>query len=406
VSRFHSYLNSAKTILGRYKGDEPFSSFLKKYFAANKKFGSKDRKQVSHLCYCYFRLGKALKEIPAEERILAGLFLCWDEPNEILESLKPEWNQKIHMRLKEKCSLINAPHMDDSVGQECSMLNVFPWHDQLSNGMDHEKFSESFFIQPDLFLRLRPGNEHAVKGKLENAGISFEIVSDNCIALPNGSKVDDVIALNREAVVQDYNSQRTGQFLALVRRRPSDEGRSDQVSDRVWDCCAASGGKSIMLHDLYPQMNITVSDKRESIIVNLKKRFKEAGITNYKSFVADLTVPGFEFGVSSFDLIIYDAPCTGSGTWSRTPEQLYFFEEQRIDEYASLQKKILSKVIAYLKPAGFILYITCSVFKKENEEIVDFLQHQYQLRLVKMELLKGYDKKADTMFAALLCKTS
>ena len=361
---------------------------------------------MSHLCYCYFRLGKALKEIPAEERILAGLFLCSDEPNEILESLKPEWNQKIHMRLKEKCSLINAPHMDDSVGQECSMLNVFPWHDQLSNGMDHEKFSESFFIQPDLFLRLRPGNEHAVKSKLENAGINFEIVSDNCIALPNGSKVDDVIALNREAVVQDYNSQRVGQFLALVRRRPSDEGRSDQVSDRVWDCCAASGGKSIMLHDLYPQMNITVSDKRESIIVNLKKRFKEAGITNYKSFVADLTVPGFEFGVSSFDLIIYDAPCTGSGTWSRTPEQLYFFEEQRIDEYASLQKKIQSKVIAYLKPAGFILYITCSVFKKENEEIVDFLQHQYQLRLVKMELLKGYDKKADTMFAALLCKTS
>ncbi len=76
VSRYHSYLNSATAILKQYGGDEPFASFLRKHFAANKKYGSKDRKQISHLCYCFFRLGKMAMDLPTSERILLGLFLC------------------------------------------------------------------------------------------------------------------------------------------------------------------------------------------------------------------------------------------------------------------------------------------------------------------------------------------
>jgi 16S rRNA (cytosine967-C5)-methyltransferase len=57
-----------------------------------------------------------------------------------------------------------------------------------------------------------------------------------------------------------------------------------------------------------------------------------------------------------------------------------------------------------LEPGGYLLYITCSVFRKENEAIVDFIKEKFHLQLVKMELLKGYDKKADTLFAALLKK--
>ena len=83
MSRYHSYLNSAKEILSAYKGEQPFGFFLKDFFARYKKYGSKDRKQISHLCYCYFRLGKAAMGLPVEERILMGLFLCSNESNEI-----------------------------------------------------------------------------------------------------------------------------------------------------------------------------------------------------------------------------------------------------------------------------------------------------------------------------------
>jgi 16S rRNA (cytosine967-C5)-methyltransferase len=55
-----------------------------------------------------------------------------------------------------------------------------------------------------------------------------------------------------------------------------------------------------------------------------------------------------------------------------------------------------------LKETGKLLYVTCSVYKKENEDIIEYILHKFQLKVEKMELLKGYDKKADTLFAALL----
>ena len=103
--------------------------------------------------------------------------------------------------------------------------------------------------------------------------------------------------------------------------------------------------------------------------------------------------------IGPFDLIICDAPCSGSGTWSRTPEQLAFFHPDRIGHYAKLQRAIVSNAIPYLKKNGMLVYITCSVFKKENEETITFIRDKFSIQSSPMELLKGYDKKADTLFA-------
>jgi 16S rRNA (cytosine967-C5)-methyltransferase len=390
VSRYYSYLNSAKQILQLYQGNEPFASFLKKFFNTNKKYGSKDRKMIGHLCYCFFRLGKSLQDEPSEERILAGLLLCSIETNEMLQQLKPEWDRAVTLSIEEKCSILNA---------QFSTLNVFPWKEELSDGVDHEKFSESFFVQPNLFLRPRPGYENSVKEKLSDAEIKFDEISSDCLSLPNATKIEKIVELDKEAVVQDYSSQKTG---ALIKSAISNL----QSEIKVWDCCAGSGGKSLLAIDLNPEIDLTVSDSRKSIIFNFKKRFASAGIKNYKSFVTDLADPHSPFTThhSPFDLIICDAPCTGSGTWGRTPEQLYFFDEKKIGQYSSLQKKIISNTIPQLKAGGYFLYITCSVFKKENEGNADFIKKEFHLEIVKMELLKGYDKKADSLFAALFRK--
>ena len=389
MSRYHSHLNSAIEILNQYKGEEPFTSFIKKFFSEHIKFGSKDRKQIAHLSYCYFRLGKAFMDIPGKERILTGLFLCSTEPNEMLEQLKPEWNEKTSNTIEEKYSILNV---------QSSMLNVFPWKEELSEGIDHKKFCKSFFIQPDLFLRLRPGYESTVKKKLSKAEIDFKEINLTCLSLPNASKIEEVIELDKEVAVQDYSSQQTGQIFKNLKPLPIAIGTN--LKTEIWDCCAGSGGKSLLLYDINPNIDLTVSDRRESIIANLKKRFAKAGIAKYKSFIVDLTASNFEPRTSNFELILCDAPCTGSGTWSRTPEQLYYFDEKKIEEYASLQKKIVSNVIPHLKPGGHFLYITCSVFKKENEEIVEFIKQKPNLELIELKLLKGYNKKADTLFAA------
>ncbi len=388
MSRYFSYLNTATKIITSYKGDIVFALFIKNFFSGHKKYGSKDRKLICHLCYCFFRLGKAASTLPVDKAILTGLFLCSDESNEILKALRPGWNERVGKSPEEKFLLHNSEEPEARL----SIKDVFPWKGDLNEGIEYKNFCKSFFIQPDLFLRLRPGKEKIVKQKLQEAGIEFTIIKDDCLALANSSKLDKTIELDKEAVVQDLSSQKTGELLSLL---------SGGQTKTVWDCCAASGGKSIMVADLLGTLNLTVSDVRESILINLKQRFKNAGITKYKSFVADLSRPLAHNSQSSFDLIICDAPCTGSGTWSRTPEQLYFFGRGQLDRYASLQKQIAFNTIPYLQPGGYFLYITCSVFKRENEEVVDYIKSTCGLNPIRVEYIKGYDKKADTMFAAL-----
>lgn len=391
MSRYHSYINSSKEILLAYTGNEPFASFIKKQFSANKKFGSKDRKQITHLCYCFFRLGKAFAPVAMEEKLLIAVFLCSTESNDVLANLKPGWNEKISLSAEEKLALIGHPF---------NSTQLFPFTEALSEGIEPGEFGLSHFIQPDLFLRIRPGQKDKLISKLNNAGLSYQLISDTCIALPNATKIEDVIVQDKEAVVQDYSSQRAGELLQLVQTlfgKPS-------VQLRVWDCCAASGGKGIMAYDLMPGIELTVSDIRNSILTNLQNRFAEAGIKKYNSFVADLSDPSFVSHHSAYDLLIADVPCSGSGTWGRTPEQLHFFKEKKVEEYAMLQKKIVANIAAYIRQGGYLLYITCSVFIKENEEVVSFIQESLQMELVENRVLKGYHRKADTMFAALFKK--
>lgn len=68
------------------------------------------------------------------------------------------------------------------------------------------------------------------------------------------------------------------------------------------------------------------------------------------------------------------------------------------------QKKIVSNALAHLQLGRLFFYITCSVFKKENEDIVAYIKKEFHLQLFHLELLKGYDKQADTMFTAVFKK--
>lgn len=389
MSIYNSHINSSILILKHYDGSLPFHLYLKKFFSENKKFGSKDRKQIASLCYNYFRLGHAAPGLNVREKILLGTFLCESKSSAILQFFKPEWNNLINKSPEEKYSLFTIHY---------SLKDIFPFKDELSDDIDAHKFNQSFLIQPKLFLRIRPGYHNDVKKKLENANLQFESISKTCIALPNSSKIDSTIELDKEAVVQDYNSQRVENFIQSA--------INNQQSIMLWDCCAGSGGKSIMAYDVNPNIRLTVSDKRDSIIQNLKSRFKKASIKNYTSFIADLGNSKFEnqnpgSAASKFDLIIADVPCTGSGTWARTPEQLYYFQPSSIQKYSELQKQIVRNAIPSLNSKGYFLYITCSVFKQENEEMAEFIKENFSLRLIKMELLKGYEMQSDTMFAVL-----
>ena len=331
-------------------------------------------------------MGDALREKTTEEKIIGAAFLCNSEESEMLAAIAPELNKKMHLNTEKKCAFFKIVPAD-----------IFPFGGELSEEIDQKLFSISFLLQPSLFIRMRRGKAVMVLEKLTESGIAFEEISASCISLPSATKLDGLINLNKEAVVQDRNSQLVFSYLqqdnVFLENEPS-----------VWDCCAASGGKSILLYDLlHGHAHLTVSDIRENILNNLRNRFKDAGIKNYYSFIADLEA-GKHLPEKKYDIIICDAPCTGSGTWSRTPEQVSFFDVNRINDYAAKQKNIASAAIHNLKKDGLFFYITCSVFKKENEDVVDYLKEKFHLQLLQMEYLKGYERRADTMFVAVFTR--
>ena len=268
------------------------------------------------------------------------------------------------------------------------------FHDELSATIDKEEFLRSFFTQPDLFIRVSNGQLKKIEAVLSQENIAGRQIGDNTLAVPNGTKLDKVLEGQLNYQVQDLSSQQTGAFF------------QPQPWDKWWDCCAASGGKSLLLHDLEPKVELLVSDVRENSLNNLDERFREAGLKKYQKKVLDLLQNNDQdLHHYEFDGIILDAPCSGSGTWGRTPEMLYYFEQHKISYFSKLQQTIAANVVKYLKEGKPLIYITCSVFKQENEDVIAYLLENLPLKLEKMELIKGYNHKADTMFAARLLKT-
>jgi len=395
--KFDNQLRYALQIIDTYQGEMPLYAWLKSYFRDNKQMGSRDRRLLSTLVYGFYRLGHAIKGLSAEDRILAGLFLCNDQRGEFLQYFRPEYDEKVALPLSEKIAFFQT----QPTGAGFRVTDIFPWKEELSAGIDHEAFCLSFLRQPDLFLRIRPGQEQVVRQKLAPVGskASATFIPPYTFRLSNGFNVEEYFTPDQEVVVQDYSSQRIANFLQIP-APPANHGQP-AFPEFFWDACAASGGKSILVHDLYPELNITVSDIRDTILRNLRSRFARAGIKNYQAFLTDLTRDYPPDAAANADLILADVPCTGSGTWSRTPEELWFFNPQRITQYAEIQKKILGHIAPRLLPGAWLVYSTCSVFKKENEEMAALIRDTtHGLKQDKMENIKGYDDRADTMFAA------
>ena len=369
----------------------PLHIFLQRYYRENKQMGSRDRKINSTLIYNYFRLGNILSSFEPIHRMAIACFLCENKSSEILNLVfsSLDWfsEDNLSLSVPEKVPLLQKKYTS------FNLEDIFPFKADLSEGIDKNKFYYSFFLRPRLWLRVKRGYETVVTDELKAKDIPFEISSERpqTISLENSTVLDQLESRRKGLFeVQDLSSQLTGEYFY-----PS-------PNEYWWDCCAGSGGKSLMLLDMEPNIKLLASDIRPQIIENLKSRFKIAGIKNYQAGVFDFSVlhslPG------KFDGIIVDAPCSGSGTWSRTPEMLTLFNVKEIQDYQQKQKKIASAVLPALKSGKPLIYITCSVFKAENEDVVNYLNENYQVKVEQMQLIKGYERKADNLYVGRLIR--
>lgn len=385
--RVGQQIRTVERLLNEYRQESgvPLARFLTGFYKRNRQMGSKDRRMASRLVYHYFRIGAAAQREKVAIRLAMADFLCSDE-SPVADVLLPELCAHIHADFSEKISVLEA-------STAFRLEDVFPFHQFLSAGIDRESFIESLFVQPDLYIRLRPPYGAGVMAALEAERIPYREIDVHTVALPNGTALDRIAGIAGQFEVQDYSSQQTGEYFDAA------DGES------WWDACAGSGGKSLLLLDQNPAIRLLVSDTRRSILRNLDERFEVAGIKHYRQKIVDLTSDtSAVLGDERFDGIILDAPCTGSGTWSRTPEMLSSFDSGSINRFATLQRQLATQAIKHLKPGKPLIYITCSVFSEENEDVVSYLQNNLGLQVQQATLLHGYRHKADSMFVARLIK--
>jgi 16S rRNA (cytosine967-C5)-methyltransferase len=374
------------TIIHTYQGQIPLSRFLKSHFREHKKLGSRDRKIIATMLYSWYRCSKALPaELSFEDKVKSCIFICETALPQLLQFLPEQWQQRKGASTEKRIAFLK----DEGINFELERLASFPLH--LSEGITPDDWLESMLQQPDLFIRIRK-NKDKIEKRLQENQVAYREVTERCLALPNGSAADQLLQ-EEDYVVQDLSSQSTANYFSVNK------------NESWWDCCCGAGGKSLLLKDLQPAVELTVSDKRAGILHNLGDRFKRYQLRQPKQLVLDVTDAEAikqQLNGQKFDHIICDVPCTGSGTWARTPEQLYFSKEETLQQYSQRQKKIAANVVPYLKEGGTLYYITCSVFKEENEDVVKSLLEQSDLRGESQQLINGLANKADCMFIAVL----
>jgi 16S rRNA (cytosine967-C5)-methyltransferase len=128
---------------------------------------------------------------------------------------------------------------------------------------------------------------------------------------------------------------------------------------------------------------------------------KRAGHKHFVTQTIDLSKDSL-IDSKLFDGIIADVPCSGSGTWTRSPEWLLndSISSRLSSIFVPLQRKIVSNLIPHLKSGRPLIYITCSAFLQENEENVAFFEEHLPLKLEKSAYIEGYRSKADTLFVS------
>ena len=174
---------------------------------------------------------------------------------------------------------------------------------------------------------------------------------------------------------------------------------------RVLDLCAAPGGKSTQLATYLGDSGLLVSNEintqRSRILSQNIERMgiKNAIVTNEDSFVLASHFPGF------FNAIQVDAPCSGEGMFRKLPEAIEQWSTENVAICAERQKEILDNAAVMLKPAGVIVYSTCTFSREENEDVIEyFLERHPDFTLEEMERFWPHKVDGEGHFVAKLVR--
>jgi 16S rRNA C967 or C1407 C5-methylase (RsmB/RsmF family)/NOL1/NOP2/fmu family ribosome biogenesis protein len=165
-----------------------------------------------------------------------------------------------------------------------------------------------------------------------------------------------------------YVQEASGMFLSFALKQIADLSKKL----RILDLCAAPGGKSTLIQSLISKESLLVSNEviKSRVPVLHQNMTKWGGLNGFISHDDPAhfkILPGF------FDLVVIDAPCSGSGLFRKDPQAANGWSQELVNLCSQRQKRIVSDAWNALKQGGFLIYCTCSYSKEENEDVLDHL---------------------------------
>lgn len=248
-------------------------------------------------------------------------------------------------------------------------------------------------FDPDAFQRIHDSGEQLVsvhmnveksilhngKWPTENADAPFELAGN----VPWAS--DAYYLKSRPYFTMDplfhagayYVQEASGMFVSFALKQIADLGQKL----KVLDLCAAPGGKSTLIQSLISPESLLLSNEviktRVPVLTqNMTKWGRANGMVSNNDPSHFKRLPGF------FDVVLMDAPCSGSGLYRKDPEAASSWSTELVNLCNQRQQRILSDVWDCLKEDGFLIYSTCSYSKEENEDVLDFLFNQYPCKTI------------------------
>jgi 16S rRNA (cytosine967-C5)-methyltransferase len=196
------------------------------------------------------------------------------------------------------------------------------------------------------------------QGALHDAGIGSRQVGEHALLLERGVPVDRLPGFAQgEVSVQDAGAQAAVHLLDLA------DGQ------KVLDACAAPGGKASHILET-AGVGLTALDADRARCERMERNFVRIG-ASARVKVADCTAPADWWDGEAFDRILADVPCSASGIARRHPDLKWLRRAGDLAGFASRQLAILEALWPTLAPNGKLLYVTCSVFPRENEDVID-----------------------------------
>jgi len=347
------------TLIEKYQYPTPFPLYLKEYFSTHKNLGSRDRKQIKAWFYAYFKSDFLDFNLTVEEELKQVLL---SDFSGVLDPLKEHLQKEVRLASK----------------------FCFP----LSNLMSSQVERIATELKREKLVWLRPLTENCI--------VDSNNIEETVDGL-YGLKPNTPLSMPSDSFqIQDWASFMAAKKCAVYVDK-----------SKVWDICCGAGGKAMTILDNAPSADYYASDIRPQIIVALKKRI---GARKIISGVVDLSHPAenVHLGKSNlfhntFDNIMADVPCSGSGTWGRDPQHLRFFNETQLLYYVELQRKIITNALPFLKTGGRLFYLTCSIYENENEAQLAFFKNQLNLQIEDSCYLNKTG--SDTLFWAAMKKS-